>query len=94
MNLPSRLWELEHSRQSYEPGAILSSILVFGSVFIPVLALKALPLAFAPSCLGREKTPEGGLHAEVGPKPKLSSRSSATKEEEGNSLGAPSGAVD
>ena len=38
--------------------------------------------AFAPSCLGKEKMPEGGPHAEVGPKPKLSPRGGVTTEEE------------
>ena len=38
--------------------------------------------AFTPSHLGREQMSEGGTHAEVGPKPKLSPRGSVTKEEE------------
>lgn len=47
-------------------------------------ALKAF--TFTPSCLGREKTPECSLKAEIGTKQKLSSRDSVTKEEKRNSL--------
>ena len=39
-------------------------------------------VAFALSCLGREQMSEGGTHAEVGPKPKLSLSGGVTKEEE------------
>ena len=38
--------------------------------------------------------PEGDLHAEVGPKPKLNPRSCENKEEKGKFLYAASGAVD
>ena len=37
---------------------------------------------FFPSCLGREQTPEGGAHSEVGSKSKLGPRGSETKEEQ------------
>ena len=47
-----------------------------------------------PSCLGGEQTPEGDLHTEAGPKPKLNPRSWANKEEKGKSLFAASGATD
>ena len=52
------------------------------------------PLPFAPSSLGGEKTPEGGAHAEVGLKPKLSPKGGANKEEEWKSLCAAAQAVD
>ena len=38
--------------------------------------------AFTPSGLVGKQTPECGTHAEMGSKPKLSPRGSATKEEE------------
>ena len=38
--------------------------------------------------------PEGDLHADVGPKPKLNPRSCANKEEKGKFLRVASGAVD
>ena len=43
---------------------------------------------------GKEQTPEGDLHAEAGPNPKLNPRSSKNKEEKGKSLCAASGATD
>ena len=60
------------------------------TIHIPVVATILLPLPsltkkFAPTCLGRYQMPEGGLQAEVGPKPKLNARGCVTKEEEGNS---------
>ena len=50
--------------------------------------------SFTPSRLGREQMPEGGTHTEVGLKPKLSPRGSATREEEWKSLCAAAHAVD
>ena len=47
-----------------------------------------------PSCLGGEKMPEGSLHAETEPEPKLNPRSCANKQEKGTFLRAASGAVD
>ena len=47
-----------------------------------------------PSCLGEEEMPEGDLHAEVEPNPKLNPRSCANKEEKGKFLCAASGAAD
>ena len=41
-----------------------------------------------PSCLGEEQTPEGNLHAEAGPNPKLNTRSCENKGEKGKSLRA------
>ena len=38
--------------------------------------------------------PEGGLHTEAGPKPKMNRKSYANKEEKGKFLRAASGAVD
>ena len=38
--------------------------------------------------------PDGNLHAEVGPKPKLNPRTCANKEEKGKSLAAASRGVD
>ena len=52
----------------------------------------ATPLTL--SCLSREQKPEGDLHAEAGPNPKLNPRSCANKEEKGKSLPAASRAVD
>ena len=46
------------------------------------------------SCLGREQTPSGNLHTEVGPNPKLNPRSCVNKEEKGKSLPAASEAAD
>ena len=50
--------------------------------------------ASTPSRLGRKQTPEGNLHAEAVPKPKLNPRSCADKEEKTKFLCAASGAVD
>ena len=50
--------------------------------------------AFAPSGLGEEQRPEGGPHAEVAPKPKLSHRGCVAMEEELKSLCAVAQAVD
>ena len=49
---------------------------------------------FNPVLSGWEQKPEGDLHAEMGPKPKLKPRSCANKEEKGKFLCAASGAVD
>ena len=49
---------------------------------------------FNPVVSGQEQKPEGDLHTEVGPKPKLNPRSCANKEEKGKFLHAASGAVD
>ena len=77
-----------------------------GSPCIPVITAVSLPppslngqeppvsSCFNPVLSGREQMPEGDLHAEVGPKPKLNPRSCANKEEKGKFLCAASGAVD
>ena len=44
--------------------------------------------AFNSSHQGKKQAPEGGAHAEVGLKPKLSTRGGVTKEEEWKSLHA------
>ena len=49
---------------------------------------------FNPVLSGQEQMPEGDLHAEAGPKPKLNPRSWANKEEKGKLLHAASGAAD
>ena len=51
-------------------------------------------LLFNLSCLGKEQMPEGDLHAEAGPNPKLNPRSYAKNEEKGKFLPAASGATD
>ena len=51
------------------------------------------PLLY-PVLSGWEQKPEGKLHAEVGPKPKLNPRSCVKKEEKEKSLLVDSGAVD
>ena len=52
----------------------------------------AAPLT--PSCVSKEQTTSGDLHAEAGPNPKLNPGSCANKEEKGKSLPAASGAAD
>ena len=47
-----------------------------------------------PSCLGEEQTPEGDLHAEAGPNPKLNPWSCVNKEEKGKFSHAGLGSVD
>ena len=49
--------------------------------------------AFAPTHLGKDQMPEGGTHAEVGLKPKLSPKGCATKEERHKSFYAAAQAV-
>ena len=49
---------------------------------------------FNPILSGQEQKPEGNLHTEVGPNPKVNPRSCANKEEKGKFLPAASGAVD
>ena len=49
---------------------------------------------FNPVLSGQEEKPEGNLHTEVGPKPKLNPRGCANKEEKGTFLHAASGAAD
>ena len=51
--------------------------------YLPAYANKhAIAVGFSQSCLGREQTLEGGLHAKVRPKSRLSPRDSVTKKEE------------
>ena len=50
--------------------------------------------SLTPLCGGREQTPSGDLHADVGPNPKLNPRSCANKKEKGKFLPAASGAMD
>ena len=52
----------------------------------------AAPLT--PSCLSKEQTPSGNLHAEAGPNPKLNPGRCANKEEKGKFLPAASEAAD
>ena len=52
------------------------------------------PLLLPPLAWVGKQTPEGGPHAETGPKPKVNSRGSGTKEEKGKSLCAATGAED
>ena len=47
-----------------------------------------------PQTSQKDQKPEGNLHTEVGPKPKLNPRSCANKEEKGKFLCAASGAAD
>ena len=49
---------------------------------------------FNPILSEQEQKPEGNLHTEVGPNPKLNPESCENKEEKGKSLPAASGAVD
>ena len=77
-----------------------------GSLHIPIITTILLPHTgvneqeppnqpcFNPILSGQKQMPEGDLHAEMGPKPKLNPRNCANKEEKGKFLHAASEGAD
>ena len=88
-SVPTAFWSHWHRQLADTPIVAVVPLPQYEWVSMPQAAA-----AFAPSHLGKEQMPEGGAHAEVGSKPKLSPRGSATKEEEWKSFHAAAQVVD